>query len=71
MKLPNFLVIGVQKAGTTSIYSYLKKHPQVYMSPVKETNFLERNWDDLEPDIKKLNQKGFILLKDTANCLKV
>ncbi|TVR08063.1 MAG: sulfotransferase [Phormidium sp. GEM2.Bin31] len=41
---PNFLVIGVQKAGTTSIYRYLSQHPQVYMSPVKETNFLERDW---------------------------
>jgi Sulfotransferase family len=39
VKLPTFLVIGVQKAGTTSIYQYLKQHPQVYMSPVKETNF--------------------------------
>ncbi|MDY6785776.1 MAG: sulfotransferase [Cyanobacteriota bacterium] len=45
MKLPNFLIIGVQKAGTTSIYNYLKQHPQVYMSPVKETNFLEQDWE--------------------------
>ncbi|PIN79592.1 hypothetical protein COV16_03420 [Candidatus Woesearchaeota archaeon CG10_big_fil_rev_8_21_14_0_10_34_8] len=36
---PNFLVIGTGKAGTSSIYEYLKQHPQVYMSPVKETNF--------------------------------
>jgi hypothetical protein len=41
MKLPNFIIIGVQKAGTSSIYSYLKQHPQVYMSPIKETNFWE------------------------------
>lgn len=40
MKLPNFLIIGVQKAGTSSINRYLKEHPQVYMSPLKETNFL-------------------------------
>ncbi|NEQ38135.1 MAG: sulfotransferase [Okeania sp. SIO3I5] len=39
MKLPTFLIIGVQKAGTTSIYGYLTEHPQVYMSPRKETNF--------------------------------
>lgn len=47
MKLPTFLIVGVQKAGTTSIYNYLKEHPQVYMSPVKETNFLERDWEKL------------------------
>ncbi|MDY6937183.1 MAG: sulfotransferase [Cyanobacteriota bacterium] len=45
-KLPNFLIIGVQKAGTSSIYHYLKQHPQVYMSPVKETNFFERDWEN-------------------------
>lgn len=42
MTLPNFLIFGVQKAGTTSIYNYLQQHPQVYMSPVKETDFMCR-----------------------------
>ncbi|MBE7383033.1 MAG: sulfotransferase [Leptolyngbya sp. SIO1E4] len=45
MRLPTFIIIGVQKAGTTSIYNYLKQHPQVYMSSVKEPHFLERDWD--------------------------
>jgi hypothetical protein len=36
---PNFFIIGAQKAGTTSLYHYLKQHPQVYMSPVKEPYF--------------------------------
>lgn len=48
MNLPTFLIIGVQKAGTTSIYNYLNQHPQIYMSPVKETNFLEKNWEEIE-----------------------
>jgi len=42
MTLPNFLIFGVQKAGTTSIYNYLREHPQVYMSPRKETEFFGR-----------------------------
>ena len=37
--LPNFFIVGAPKAGTTSLYHYLKKHPQVYMSPIKEPNF--------------------------------
>lgn len=37
--MPNFLIIGVSKSGTTSIYHYLKQHPQIYMSPVKEPGF--------------------------------
>lgn len=39
MTLPNFLLIGAMKAGTTSLYRYLKRHPQIFMSPVKEPNF--------------------------------
>ena len=39
MTLPNFIVIGARKAGTTSLYHYLEQHPEVFMSPVKETNF--------------------------------
>lgn len=38
-KLPNFFIVGAPKAGTTSLYYYLKKHPEVYMSPVKEPNY--------------------------------
>ncbi len=39
MKLPNFLIVGAQKAGTTSLYRYLGQHPQVFMSPVKEPQY--------------------------------
>ena len=39
MTLPNFLIVGAAKAGTTSVHAYLRQHPQVYMCPVKETNF--------------------------------
>ncbi len=39
MTMPNFLVIGAGKSGTSSLYAYLKQHTQVCMSPVKETNF--------------------------------
>lgn len=39
MSMPTFLVLGVAKAGTTSLYHYLKQHPQIYMSPQKEPHF--------------------------------
>jgi hypothetical protein len=39
MTLPNFLVIGAAKAGTTALYAYLKQHPQIYLTPFKETKF--------------------------------
>ena len=36
---PNFFLIGAAKAGTTSLYTYLSQHPEIYMSPQKETNY--------------------------------
>lgn len=39
MILPNFIVIGAAKAGTTALYWYLADHPQVFMSRLKETNY--------------------------------
>ncbi len=57
MKLPTFLIVGVQKAGTTSIYNYLQEHPQVYMSPIKETNFLERDWEKLVAENSKIKNR--------------
>ena len=39
MTLPNFLIIGAPKAGTTSLYYFLNQHPEIYMSPVKEPHF--------------------------------
>lgn len=36
---PNFLIIGVPKAGTSSLYMYLKKHPEVFLTSQKELHF--------------------------------
>jgi hypothetical protein len=38
-RFPNFFVIGVAKAGTTSLYHYLGQHPEIFMSPVKEPRY--------------------------------
>jgi hypothetical protein len=43
--LPNFLVIGTMKGGTTSLYHYLRDHPQIFMSSVKEPMFFASNWN--------------------------
>jgi hypothetical protein len=37
--LPNFIVVGAPKAGTTSLYYYLKQHPQIYLPSQKELHF--------------------------------
>lgn len=37
--IPDFLIIGAGKSGTTSIDQYLKQHPQIFIPSVKEPNF--------------------------------
>ena len=41
--LPNFLIIGAEKAGTTWLYEKLRRHPEVYMPRVKELWFFSRD----------------------------
>jgi hypothetical protein len=44
-RLPTFLIIGAMKAGTTSLYQYLRRHPDVFMAHEKEVQFFsEHNW---------------------------
>jgi hypothetical protein len=46
-QLPNLIIVGGLKCGTTSIHHYLGLHPQIQMSKPKELNFFveELNWD--------------------------
>jgi len=37
--LPNFILAGALKSGTTSLYHYLNEHPQIYMARIKEPRF--------------------------------
>jgi len=39
MRLPNFVVVGAAKSGTTSLYHYLRQHPQVYLPERKELHY--------------------------------
>lgn len=46
MTLPNFLIIGAMKAGTTSLWRSLASHPQVFMARNKEVEFfLEEQYE--------------------------
>ncbi|HVH03426.1 MAG TPA: sulfotransferase domain-containing protein [Amaricoccus sp.] len=39
--LPDFVIIGAQKSGTSSLYRYLAQHPQVRESTVKEVHYFD------------------------------
>jgi len=44
-KLPDFLIIGAQKGGTTSLYDYLIQHPDISSAFRKEVHFFDKNYD--------------------------
>jgi len=47
--LPDFLVLGAQKAGTTALYAYLRWHPGITGPSWKEVSFFDRHWWRGEP----------------------
>lgn len=44
MTLPNFLILGPTKSGSTSLYEYLRQHPDVFMAADKEPMYFSTNW---------------------------
>ena len=43
-RLPDFIIIGVQKCGTTALYKYLEEHPDVLPALTKEIHFFDNNY---------------------------
>lgn len=62
-KLPNFLIVGASRCGTTSLYHYLKGHPDVFMSRIKEPSFFLAQFNPVPEkgigDDKKKYYKNF------------
>ena len=42
--LPDFLILGAQKGGTTALYAYLREHPAIVGPPWKEVSFFDRHF---------------------------
>ena len=43
--LPDFLIIGAQKSGTSSLYFNLRRHPQIRPAFTKEVHFFDNNFE--------------------------
>ena len=54
-RLPNFFLVGAPKAGTTSLYSYLDQHPEIFMSAIKEPHFFadEIRKEHCDPELRR------------------
>jgi len=59
---PNFLIIGTQRGGTTSLYENLVKHPNVIPASTKEIHFFDNNFQKglkwYESHFKSSNQNS-------------
>ena len=55
--MPNFLIIGKAKCGTTALYHALQQHPQIYMSPLKEPGFF--TFEGQSPNFNGPNDDAF------------
>jgi len=66
---PNFFIVGAPKAGTTSIYEYIKNHPQIFMSSIKEPNYFSINILNENDQLKPIrNKKKYLdLFKNIKN----
>lgn len=49
MVLPNFIIPGTEKGGTTPLFRLLKQHPNIHMPMIKELSFFTRNFERREP----------------------
>ena len=47
--LPDFLVLGTQKGGTTTLQRLLNQHPGVFLAPGKEVHYFSQHWEQ-SPD---------------------
>ncbi|HXE80307.1 MAG TPA: sulfotransferase domain-containing protein [Vicinamibacterales bacterium] len=43
--MPTFLIVGAQKAGTTSLADLLRRHPRIGMASTKEVHYFDRQRD--------------------------
>ena len=73
-KKPNFIIIGAMKSATTSLYTYIKQHPDIFMTKVKEPMFFnnfqqENNYNILGSKSNKSTtlEEYLAMFKDAKN----
>ena len=67
---PNFFILGAPKCGTTALYEYLRPHPNIFMSPIKEPHYFAKDLGTY-PRIKTLEDYEQLFAGATAQHLRV
>lgn len=68
--LPDFIIIGAQKSGTTSLYDYLSQHPQLRSSYMKEVHFFDGGLNPNVDNFKK-GKPGIDLIFHSSRILTI
>jgi hypothetical protein len=83
---PNFLIVGAAKAGTTSLWNYLRGHPQAFLPGLKEPNYFlteeplrtvrqraeyERLFDPAPPEAAALGEASVHYLFDPGSAERI
>ncbi|MGH7791258.1 MAG: sulfotransferase family protein [Thermodesulfobacteriota bacterium] len=73
-RLPNFLIVGAAKSGTTSIYHYLRQHPEIYLPENKEPRFfVSSEFGEIDPNdpfYTYINKTTTVTLEEYARLFK-
>ena len=63
---PSFIIIGVQKCGTTSMYEYLCNHPLVQKGSRRETHYYDWRWDkEIDDDDNEKHLEAYLTFYNT------
>jgi hypothetical protein len=66
---PNFFIVGAPKCGTTALYEYLRPHPNIFMSAIKEPHFFAKDLGGY-PRIKTLQEYTDMFAGSTPDHLR-
>ena len=69
-RLPDFLGLGVQKGGTTSLHCLLEQHPEVFLPPVKEVHYFSLNFASGEAWYRSLSSVAVKSRPTTSSILR-
>jgi hypothetical protein len=67
---PDFFIVGAPKCGTTALYEYLRPHPNIFMSAVKEPHFFAKDLGQY-PAVKTLTDYASLFAESTEQHLRV
>ena len=68
---PDFFIVGAPKCGTTSLYYYLRQHPQIFMPEYKEPHFFGKDLNKRSDEFIYDEEKYLTLFKNAESDQKI